>query len=108
LKGENEDRQHYPRWAIAPSGRADLDYSEMAQLIERFLDGTSLYPQEWNDFVDCSQSDPEMEVYRKRCDELDPLVNEEEDPDPAAVSELRSMIETLRQKSGRPDVGRKW
>ena len=48
---------------------------EIAGIIERFLDGNSLYPQEWNDFVDCSGRDANLEHYRKRCDQLDPLVN---------------------------------
>src|ERR1035438_9593254 len=48
-----------------------LSGSDMAQLIERFLDGRSLYPQEWNDFVDTSQRDQKMDVYRRRCYELD-------------------------------------
>lgn len=30
---------------------------EVADLIERFLRGESTYPQEWNDFVECSQRD---------------------------------------------------
>jgi hypothetical protein len=68
----------------------------MAQLIERFLEGRSLYPQEWNDFVDTRLADEVTDVYRKRCDELDPLVNRPGEPDAKAVRELRSMIETLR------------
>jgi hypothetical protein len=68
----------------------------MAQLIERFLEERSLYPQEWSDFVDTRLPDEAMDVYRKRCDELDPLVNRPGEPDAEAVRELRSMIETLR------------
>jgi hypothetical protein len=48
-----------------------------------------------------------MDVFRKRCYDLDPLVNSEEEQGPDAVSELRSMIKTLRQKSSSPDFGRK-
>jgi hypothetical protein len=69
----------------------------MAQRIERFLEGTSLYPQEWNDFVESPQYDQKMDVYRKRCYELDPLVNRPGDQDAEALSELRSMIEALRR-----------
>jgi hypothetical protein len=69
---------------------------EAADIIERFLEGRNSYPQEWNDFVDASQHDKAVEVYRKRCYELDPLVNRPGDPDPEAVAELRSMIERLR------------
>ena len=74
----------------------ELTNSEVAQLIERFLEARSLYPQEWNDFVETSQRDQEMDIYRKRCYELDPLVNRPGDPDPEAVAELRSMITRLR------------
>lgn len=31
---------------------------QVADVIERFLAGTGLYPQEFNDFIDCSLSDP--------------------------------------------------
>jgi hypothetical protein len=70
----------------------------MSQLIERFLGGSSLYPQEWNDFVESPQHDQKMDVYRKRCNELDPLVNRPGDQDAEAVLELRSMIRTLSGK----------
>jgi hypothetical protein len=49
-----------------------MNNEEVAQLIERFLEGRSLYPQEWNDFVDISQKDNVIENYRRQCDELDP------------------------------------
>ena len=68
----------------------------MAQIIERFLAGTSLYPQEWNDFVELSQLNKDVEEYRKRCYELDPLVNYPGEPDPEAVAELRAMVEKLK------------
>lgn len=74
------------------------DAAEVADLIERFLNGRSLYPQEWNDFVDASQRNKKIDLYRKRCSELDPLVNRPGDPDPKAVSELRSMIQILRSQ----------
>ena len=70
---------------------------EIADIIERFLDGRSLYPQEWNDFVEIPQRQENLEAYRKRCDQLDPLVNRPGDMDPAAVAELKSMIKELRE-----------
>ena len=76
-----------------------MNAAAVADLVERFLDGKSLHPQEWNDFVDASQRDKKIEAYRKRCSELDPLVNRPGEPDPAAVAELRSMIRTLRSQS---------
>jgi hypothetical protein len=71
---------------------------EVAGIIERFLDGNSLYPQEWNDFVDCTERDASLEIYRKRCYELDPLVNCPVPQDPQAVAELSSMAEALRRR----------
>jgi len=68
----------------------------MADLIERHLDKKWRYPQEWNDFVERSQLNKELDVYRKRCDILDPLVNRPGERDPNAVAELREMIVKLR------------
>lgn len=45
----------------------------VADLIERFLQNRLAYPQEWNDFVECSDPDPAVNAYRKRCYNLDPL-----------------------------------
>jgi hypothetical protein len=73
-----------------------MNNEEVAQLIERFLEGRSLYPQEWNDFVDISQKDNVIENYRRQCDELDPLVNRPGAPDPDAVARLKRIIEDLR------------
>jgi hypothetical protein len=84
-------------WRRFKSSNRSKTASEVADLVERFLDGRSSYPQEWNDFVDGSQRDKAVEVYRKRCYDLDPRVNRPGDPDPEAVAELRSMIGRLRQ-----------
>jgi hypothetical protein len=83
-------------WWRKGKNKRDSNRQEVAQLIERFLEKKSLYPQEWNDFVDGSLRDKELDVYRKRSYELDPLVNRPGEPDPEAVAELRSMIEILR------------
>ena len=74
----------------------DLAATEVANIIERFLNGTERYPQEWNDLVDSRTVEPQIEMYRKRCDELDPLVNRPEPADPAALEELRQIVSTLR------------
>jgi hypothetical protein len=79
--------------------KKNMNSEELAQLIERFLERRSLYPQEWNDFVDTSQEDSVIENYRRQCDELDPLVNSPGVPDPDAVARLKGIIERLR--SGR-------
>jgi hypothetical protein len=67
-----------------------------AQVIERFLAETELYPFEWTDFAETKQQDPRVEAYRKGCDNLSPVVNRPGEMDKAAVVELRSMIEGLR------------
>lgn len=75
-----------------------LTATEVADLIQRFLDHKSLYPQEWNDFVDSSQKDPVMNAYRKRCYDLDALVNRPGTADAIAILELRSIIDELRPR----------
>ena len=72
---------------------------EVAELIGRFLEKKPLYPQEWTDFVDTPQSDPVVNTYRKRCYELDPLVNRPGRPDAEAVSDLQTMQKELCQPS---------
>jgi hypothetical protein len=42
---------------------------EAAQVIERFLAGTS-DSIEWCDFAETKQQNPVVELYRKRCDKL--------------------------------------
>jgi hypothetical protein len=76
--------------------KKNMNSEEVAQLIERFLERRSLYPQEWNDFVDTPQEDSVIENYRRQCDELDPLVNSPGVPDPDAVARLKGIIERLR------------
>lgn len=77
-------------------GKRNKNASEVADLIERFLEGRSLHPQEWNDFVDASQRDKRIDEIRRRCYELDPLVNRPGEPDPDALAELRKIIRELR------------
>lgn len=79
--------------------KKNMNIEEVAQLIERFLEGRSLYPQEWNDFVDTVQDDSVVENYRRQCRVLDPLVNRPGVPDPDVVARLQGIIKCLR--SGR-------
>jgi len=72
---------------------------EMASLIDRFLEGKSLYPQEWNDFVESQLRDKELDKFRKRCYELDPLVNRPAPPDEDAVHELRAIVRELTKRN---------
>jgi hypothetical protein len=43
---------------------------QVADVIERFLAGAGLYPQEFNDFIECSLSAPPLDAYRQRCEVL--------------------------------------
>jgi hypothetical protein len=78
--------------------KKDMNGNEVALLIERFLGNQSLYPQEWNDFVDCRQEDGVIDDYRKQCDGLDPLVNRPGAMDPDAVAQLREIADRLRSR----------
>ena len=73
-----------------------INADEAAGVIERFLTGTSFYPQEWNDFVESGKSNKKIEGYRQICHELDPLVNQPGDPDERAIAELKILIAALR------------
>ncbi len=74
-------------------------FADIAELIERFLDGQSSYPQEWNDFIEVSHKDRIIEVYRKRCYDLDPVVNCPGEPDSDAMAQLRAIVSELRLRS---------
>jgi hypothetical protein len=43
---------------------------QVADIIARFLSGSGLYPQEFNDFIEGSLSDPKLDAYRQRCEML--------------------------------------
>jgi hypothetical protein len=76
----------------------DKSLKEVAEIIARFLEGKSTYPQEWNDFIEISLADKIVDAYRIRCYELDPIVNRPGQRDAKAIAELKSMVETLRAK----------
>jgi len=80
--------------------KRNMNREEVAELIERFLEERSLYPQEWNDFVDTPQKDSAIDKYRRACYEVGPLVNRHGDPDPDAVARLKGIIEQLRPSRG--------
>jgi hypothetical protein len=79
--------------------KRDLNRKQVADLIERFLNNRLAYPQEWNDFVECSQEDVQMNRYRKVCYELDPLVNSHEPQDPVVLEKLGNLVVELRNQS---------
>src|SRR6266516_1849546 len=70
--------------------------AEVAELIERFLENRLTYQQEWNDFVECREPDAVVDSYRKRCYDLDALVNRPDPVDEDAVAQLRGILLELR------------
>jgi len=81
---------------MALLSKRSMNAADVADLIERFLQGKIRYPQEWNDFVDASQRDKKIEAYRRRCYDLDPLVNRPGPQDPNALAELHKIVNELR------------
>jgi hypothetical protein len=75
--------------------KPNMTPEEAALVIERFIDGPG-DSIEWCDFAETRQQNPRVELYRKRCDRLGPLVNRPGDMDKNAVAELRSIIKQLR------------
>ena len=76
--------------------KKEMSVEEAAQLIERFLNSQyEGYPGEWSDFVDSPQRDKIVERYRKRCYELDPLVNRPGVQDQTANDELKTIVDAL-------------
>ena len=73
--------------------------AEAAELIERFLENRLTHQQEWNDFVECREPDAVVDSYRKRCYDLDPLVNRPDPVDEDAVAQLRGILFELRSAS---------
>ncbi len=73
--------------------------AEIADIVQRFLDGTSVYPDEWNDFIKRENPNVRLDSYRRRCLDLDPFVNRTAQPDPKTQAELRKMVEELRTLS---------
>lgn len=55
--------------------RKPKNATQIANLLERFLSGRSLYPREWHDFVTGTQPDIKLDSYRKRCAELTAQLN---------------------------------
>ena len=76
--------------------KKNMNRQEAAGVIERFLEGRSLYPQEWNDFVDTPQEDSVIETCRQQCYGLDPLLNRPGTPDSSALNDLKRALERLR------------
>lgn len=67
--------------------------------MERFVNNESLYPQEWNDFIDCGQENPETEAIRRRCDEvIQPLLEEQGEVAEKAIAEVHAMIRWMRNQ----------
>ena len=80
------------------SKRKNLTVHDVGHIIERFLSNSSHYPQEWNDFVESKQRG-ESERFRRRCYNLDPLVNCPGNRDEAALAELRALATSARMET---------
>src|SRR5690348_12966555 len=72
--------------------------TEIANIIERFLNHSSMYPAEWNDFVSRTHPDTRLESYRKRCADLTMRIDSSmwNSQNPKAQTELRSILHELR------------
>ena len=77
--------------------KANMNLHEVADLIDRYLGHESLYPQEWNDFIDTGQDNWIVEAYRKCCYALDPLINHDGEPCPGVVTALKGIVTALRE-----------
>lgn len=75
-----------------------LSAKEAAGIIKRFITGTPAYPQEWNDFIEGRRVDKIVEPFKKRCYELDPLVNRPGESNSEAMSELARIADELASK----------
>jgi regulatory protein YycH of two-component signal transduction system YycFG len=78
--------------------KKNMNREEVADLIERFLEGRELYIGEWMDFVETSQQDGNINKYRKRLYDLDPLVNCPGEQDRKAIEEMKSIVTELRSR----------
>jgi hypothetical protein len=87
-----------PRGGSTGEWKPDMSPEQAAQVIEGFLMGTA-NSIEWCDFAETTQKDARIEHYRKRCDELSPLVNRPGEMDKAAVAELKTIVDELRALS---------
>lgn len=91
-------------WQITTPGQA-------ADIIERFLSGSGLYAQEFNDFIDTALADPELDAYRQRCEDLHGQFERDssqlitlslEEPErqarrkAAAIEDLKQIVKELR------------
>lgn len=72
--------------------------SEIAAIIDRFVSDECTYPQEWNDFVDTRIDDAELDRVRRRCEELDPIVNCPGGQDRDAMNELQAIASKLKKR----------
>ena len=70
--------------------------TEMANIIERFLNNASMYPAEWNDFISHTHPDTRLDSYRKRCADLSAQIDSSASQDPKAQIELRGILYELR------------
>jgi hypothetical protein len=51
-----------------------VTYKDLVDLIDRFFKGNFLYPLEWDNFVSWEHENPNIEQYRVKIAELEPLL----------------------------------
>jgi len=83
------------RYSVRRQGMTDED---VADLLQRRLDGAVGQSQEWANFVDVPFKNHHLEAIRRRCFEFDSLVTEER----------RSALKDLIQKLRAGDVREPW
>ena len=72
--------------------------AEVADIIERFLDGGG-GEWDWDDFLSIPIADPELDEVRQRCDATRDEAYRNQWCDPAGFVELRRIIAELRARS---------
>jgi hypothetical protein len=70
--------------------RQAMNDKDVADLLQRRLDGAVGQSREWAKFVDAPFKDPRLEAIRRRCWEFDSLVTEER------KSAMKDLIQELR------------
>jgi hypothetical protein len=71
--------------------RQSMNHKDVADLLQRRLEGAVGQSQEWANFVDAPFKNPHLEAIRTRCREFDSLVTEER------RSALKALIQELRK-----------
>lgn len=69
-------------------------------MVEGFVSGKSLYPEEWQDFVASTHADIELNLCRKRCADFTVQLEPSNAQDPNVLAEIKGSSMTF----GRPPL----